>query len=827
NEDQSVSYVKMRTNSLLDAIWAFNPDITVILSSIIPRTDETHNAEHEKLAPLIESLVEEKEDAGYSVRYCPMYEFFTNYSNWNGWMFDDMHPNNNGYNAMARAWYKQITDVVTADGKVIADNFNRKSLVGYWTSNASYGINGYQMENQTENSDGNIAVLKYKTDPKSVSFSYGNNVFPGGSGTAGLALRLSEGSKNASGYAVVKDSDSGDLVLSLIEHGRLGAEIDRISGLYDNPVAGDTLRVAMYSDLSAHYFECYLNGRFEGRLVDVGRQQGNNGDQHAGLLLMGTENNRVDNFTYSWDDVVPYEGPSRLEMVSGDLNTGIVAHAASQPLVVRVEDFSGASAVGFPVAFSTQPSGIVWTEGGSDLAAYEMEQSGLAGSVQTENADSVSAGAFIHVTQTSDAEIELRFEAQETGTYQFWVRTLNSSGTPGSFQVRIDDATEFSWLVDPAEGWDWQPVSADGAIAAGTFDLSAGLHLLHISGGFVDAGLDRLILSSDPGFTPQATRDGSPLFYSESSGEVRGHLIFAEQAGAIGITAFLPDYSLPEVHFDATAEADIPETMLMVAGNNQVGKPTELLPLPLQVKITDQFDNPVPDIAVRYETTVGDAIFEEVQPVMTNENGIAETVVRLGVKSGNQGFQALCEGYGLDPVLFAAIAQKTLFSISGQMLYWANGQPIPNVSVVTSGDIIASDTTTVDGVYAFRMIPKHTDFSIAPEKELSETEAHVTVDLYNAAFVMRAVLGLEELNAYQQLAADVDQNYQVESYDAANIARFVVELPPVSSQIRVGEWAFTPGNQSYSNITVDLANKNFTGMIIGDVVGRYETNYSL
>ena len=118
NENQSPSYVKMRTSSLLDAIWTFNPNITVILSSIIPRLDETHNAEHERLAPLIRSLVEEKKDAGYSVYYCPMYEFFTDYSNWHGWIFDDMHPNNDGYNAMARAWYKRITDVLTADGVV-------------------------------------------------------------------------------------------------------------------------------------------------------------------------------------------------------------------------------------------------------------------------------------------------------------------------------------------------------------------------------------------------------------------------------------------------------------------------------------------------------------------------------------------------------------------------------------------------------------------------------------------------------------------------------------------------------------------------------------
>ena len=288
----------------------------------------------------------------------------------------------------------------------------------------------------------------------------------------------------------------------------------------------------------------------------------------------------------------------------------------------------------------------------------------------------------------------------------------------------------------------------------------------------------------------------------------------------------MPDYTLPDVRFNATAEADSPESMILIAGNNQVGKPTEVLPLPLRVKLADQFENPVPNIAVRFETTEGDATFEEVQPVMTAENGIAETLVRLGLQSGNQGFRARCENFNLPPVLFSAIAQKTLFSISGQMVYWANGQPIPNVCMITSGDISASDTTNIDGQYGFRAIPKHTDFCITPEKALSEAEAHATVDLYNAAFVMRAVLGLEELSVYQQMAADVDQNYLVESYDAANIARFVVELPPVSPQIRVGEWAFTPGNQSYSNITVDLENKNFTGIILGDVVGRYETNYS-
>ncbi|HDP99250.1 MAG TPA: hypothetical protein ENN22_08725, partial [bacterium] len=160
------------------------------------------------------------------------------------------------------------------------------------------------------------------------------------------------------------------------------------------------------------------------------------------------------------------------------------------------------------------------------------------------------------------------------------------------------------------------------------------------------------------------------------------------------------------------------------------------------------------------------------------------------------------------------------YSVTGEVLYYSNFQPIGNASLIITGDINQNEITDMNGSFNFS-IEAEKSFCLSISKSKGEDIEPFDITSYDAVLTARHALGLVELNNYQQIAADVDRDGEILIFDATLIARYVVGLPPISTTSYVSEWFFSPEKRSFQNITSNEFDQNYVGIIIGDVHGGW------
>lgn len=73
------------------------------------------------------------------------------------------------------------------------------------------------------------------------------------------------------------------------------------------------------------------------------------------------------------------------------------------------------------------------------------------------------------------------------------------------------------------------------------------------------------------------------------------------------------------------------------------------------------------------------------------------------------------------------------------------------------------------------------------------------------------------MNANQLLAADASGNGIVSSFDAAQIAQYVVN----GTGGHTTEWKFLPANRLYPSITTSITGEDYSAILIGEVTGNW------
>lgn len=823
----SADQIRHHLETIIDRIHAVNPQIIILLATIIPKKEDTLG-EHDALNRRIWLLVQEKLDEGLPIYYCGVNALFKTNPGWEySYMFDTLHPNNDGYNVIARVFYKSLMNVMSSTGTFITDNFNRSQLVGCWSSQGGYTIDNNQFLNNDTNSGKFIAVYRTENSPISVSITYGQDTDPARSGEIGLALRLETNSKTTNGYTIWKESATGDLVLSLVSNGAVNYEVDRVSGIYGAPAAGDTLKVVMHDDGRGHFFDCFLNGGFDGRLVDSQVLAGNYGYLHAGVISIGTANHRLDDFNLSFEDEPAFDGPTQLVATNGNPQEEVVNTLATDPLEIQVQNPDGDGVAGIAVDYEFQEgSGAVFARTADGKIGIELENALLVEPMVRVEAADASAGEYI-VAPTGSVPntglAEAAFYVLEAGNFRIWGRAFAPDAAHNSFGITIDDGAEMNWQIDSPGSWQWDQVGDLGAEDPKTIALGQGLHAIKVVGKTTDVRLDRFILTKNLSFSPEATKQGSSEFYTDANGKARAYAILPKVAGNISIAASLPEYSVPDVTFDLTAIPDDPSDLQIVSGNNQFGTPNNALGLPLKISLHDQYGNIAGDVAIMFDVVQGGGSLLESMPLYTDESGEAEAHLVLGPDPGTNAVMVSAPATSANTVLFQATAEKMLFAISGFVRYYADDDPVSGVKMAVSGGFSAQDTTNMQGAYRLSSIPKNTDFQVVPSKIAHTAGNPNLITMYDAALIMRHYMKLEMLTPKQEIAADVDRNAQIWPYDAVHVARFALKLPPIQNS-QVGKWIFNPGNGSYSNITVDKENENYQAYLLGDVKGGWNAS---
>ena len=137
---------------------------------------------------------------------------------------------------------------------------------------------------------------------------------------------------------------------------------------------------------------------------------------------------------------------------------------------------------------------------------------------------------------------------------------------------------------------------------------------------------------------------------SASSGQAQTGVTLSTAAGTVIITASVAGVATPAL-FTLTAAPGPPASLSYVSGNNQATVAGSTLPLPLVVRLADEYSNPISGASVNFSVTGGGGTLSAASAT-TNTSGQAQVSWTLGAVEGPNTTRASVAS--LSPVVFAA-----------------------------------------------------------------------------------------------------------------------------------------------------------------------------
>lgn len=131
---------------------------------------------------------------------------------------------------------------------------------------------------------------------------------------------------------------------------------------------------------------------------------------------------------------------------------------------------------------------------------------------------------------------------------------------------------------------------------------------------------------------------------SDSVGVASNIVRIGPRVGNYTFYAFPSGMANQKITFVVDARAGLPKALSIMDGYDQKGFPGALLEKPLLLRVTDQFDNPVPDIDVQFEVESGGGVIIEPSLIKSNADGLVSARWRLG-QSGLQMVSARCDSF--------------------------------------------------------------------------------------------------------------------------------------------------------------------------------------
>lgn len=147
---------------------------------------------------------------------------------------------------------------------------------------------------------------------------------------------------------------------------------------------------------------------------------------------------------------------------------------------------------------------------------------------------------------------------------------------------------------------------------------------------------------------------------TDASGLAQTDLIIGSTAGENEVHVKLKDSENSHIHFSAWGMPTEPDRMIYISGNHQNSLSGKELKDPFIIKVTDKFDNPIPEWPVTYKVIKGKGYFPEKKSIFltnTDNNGIAEAYFTLGNKPGFNSVQATSKGIRKTKIEFEALGQ--------------------------------------------------------------------------------------------------------------------------------------------------------------------------
>jgi hypothetical protein len=158
-------------------------------------------------------------------------------------------------------------------------------------------------------------------------------------------------------------------------------------------------------------------------------------------------------------------------------------------------------------------------------------------------------------------------------------------------------------------------------------------------------------------------------------------------------------------------------------------------------------------------------------------------------------------GIGDSGSLSSCEIHKLFVKILGDCYYRSGATGVHDVEVCLSGGYSTTELTDSCGHYSlFAEIGG--DYTVTPAK--LNTVLLDAISAYDAALILRHVVGYDTLSDYDSVAAEVDGNTMMK-----------IEHFPI------GDWTFNPESLGYVNVVSNITDQNYAALLYGDVSGNW------
>ena len=665
----------------LDTIFAIDPSVEIIISTVIPRADDgaLQTATNE-LNELLPDLIEDKIDGGQNIKLIDTAAQFLADPNWEiNLMANSLHPNDDGYALMALSFFNALKDYPVAVTNFFDDFNDDNSLSNSWIAHPAFEIDSEQLINTSTVDAWNehIAIPNVVVNPNVVEFKYGDLSDEVGRAFTGAAVMLNRADTKANGYLIFKNFNK--IRLFTVEDGVPQDEIASVDGNEGEPNAGDSFRVEWISDNAGHHFFTFINGQFDATISDAEKLQGNTTTQYAGIMINGNTDNGVDDVhVFKALDSTPPAAVADLQILSASSSSAELTWTApgddgpdgtarnydlrfaDTPIDENnFDDAIQAIGLGLPQAGGTTETSIVSGLQSGLTYYFALKTSDELGNVSDlSNVVSVTTTALSFCSDrfrregpelgknwAADSRLQVTNEAiQHTAVIDIWstaVYTLCRNPKDVTMRWSLDATgfgTNFSGILVMANDFSETP---NGYFIQHA-ESRKKVRLWHIENGqitdLVDEGTAfgpaplggsemKVIVTTTPdahlfdvfidGQFDRTLEDPAKLENGSYSGFVMESTLAHENA----ITSF-----------EAGVEKGQPKEIFAIAGDGQSGRIGEKLPIPLQIALVDSFDNPITDVEIQFTAVQGEALFNQLDNNIRIEAESAQITAPLVVR---------------------------------------------------------------------------------------------------------------------------------------------------------------------------------------------------
>lgn len=157
-------------------------------------------------------------------------------------------------------------------------------------------------------------------------------------------------------------------------------------------------------------------------------------------------------------------------------------------------------------------------------------------------------------------------------------------------------------------------------------------------------------------------RDGEQgvVVTTNKKGDAEIDLVGGEKTGPGQIIFWLANDASKKQSIKLQVTSGLPGRMVDAGGNDQAAPLGQQLPEPLQVNVTDRFDNPVAGALIQFKVKMGEGVFEggnHLFETRTDEQGVARARFTLGRQTGFHTVQAFVRDAKVEPVEFRILAK--------------------------------------------------------------------------------------------------------------------------------------------------------------------------